>query len=300
MSYILDALKKSENERGQGNIPGVQTVHSSSINYHQQKNVIWPYILIAAILINAAVIAYFIYSQNTSPDNSQPIVKNLPVTSQGEASQSGNIYSKTPATDTSSPDRYSPANASSQQSAHKIISSTTTRVKDSPVTARQENTRENMSESLLNNRPAAPVESRNVEQSSRTQANTEKDTRASYHAQTNNSQHVDKQLIPAPEYPPETFSSMQTTETEWEKPEEQVIEQYDLPEQTQRELPTLTISAHVYSSNPQQRSMIINNRFLEEGDNIMDGLVLHEITPDGAIFDYNGLLFHNNTVSGWQ
>ena len=37
MSYILDALKKSEQERGHGSIPGVQTVHSSSINYHHEK-----------------------------------------------------------------------------------------------------------------------------------------------------------------------------------------------------------------------------------------------------------------------
>ena len=61
MSYILDALKKSEQERGHGNIPGVQTVHSSSLNYHGEKKAYWPYLLITAVLLNVAVVLYFIF-----------------------------------------------------------------------------------------------------------------------------------------------------------------------------------------------------------------------------------------------
>ncbi len=66
MSYILDALKKSEQERGQGNIPNVQTVHSSSLNYANTKNTYWPYILIAAVLLNLLAIAYFIFDKEKS------------------------------------------------------------------------------------------------------------------------------------------------------------------------------------------------------------------------------------------
>ena len=51
MSYILDALKKSEQERGHGGIPGVQTVHSSALSYSSKKTY-WPYILIAAVTLN--------------------------------------------------------------------------------------------------------------------------------------------------------------------------------------------------------------------------------------------------------
>ena len=63
MSYILDALKKSEQERGRGDIPGVQTVHSSSLNYHGQKKTYWPYFLIVAVLLNLAAIIYFIVNK---------------------------------------------------------------------------------------------------------------------------------------------------------------------------------------------------------------------------------------------
>jgi len=59
MSYILDALKKSEQERGNSSIPSVQTIHSSSLNYADKKTV-WPYILIAVLLLNFAAILYFV------------------------------------------------------------------------------------------------------------------------------------------------------------------------------------------------------------------------------------------------
>lgn len=64
MSYILDALKKSEQDRGNGAIPGVQTVHSSSLNYHQEKRPVWPWFLVALIAINLVAVIYFIQSKD--------------------------------------------------------------------------------------------------------------------------------------------------------------------------------------------------------------------------------------------
>ena len=63
MSYILDALKKSEQERGHGNVPDVQTVHSSSLNYRNDKKAYWPYILIVAVILNLLAISYFIVNK---------------------------------------------------------------------------------------------------------------------------------------------------------------------------------------------------------------------------------------------
>ena len=65
MSYILDAIKKSESERGHGSIPGLQTVHSSSLNYKTDNKQIWPYILIGLLLLNfSGLIFYFISDAN--------------------------------------------------------------------------------------------------------------------------------------------------------------------------------------------------------------------------------------------
>jgi general secretion pathway protein B len=80
----------------------------------------------------------------------------------------------------------------------------------------------------------------------------------------------------------------------------EVVEFHDLPESIKLQLPAIIISAHVYSSNPAQRSVVINNNFMEEREYVIDDLILHEITPDGAIFNYQGTLFNLGVVSGWQ
>ena len=65
-------------------------------------------------------------------------------------------------------------------------------------------------------------------------------------------------------------------------------------------MPAIIVTAHIYSSNPIQRSMVINNNFMEEGEYVIDDLILHEITADGAVFDYAETRFHYSVVSGWQ
>ena len=42
MSYILDALKKSEQQRGHGAAPNVQTLHSSGLSYNSSRSQLWP------------------------------------------------------------------------------------------------------------------------------------------------------------------------------------------------------------------------------------------------------------------
>ncbi len=71
MSYILDALKKSEQERGHGSAPSVQTLHSSSLNYHSNKLQLWPYLLLAAIVINLAALMYFMIAKSDVETSAQ-------------------------------------------------------------------------------------------------------------------------------------------------------------------------------------------------------------------------------------
>ncbi len=249
MSYILDALKKSESERGHGAVPGVQTVHSSSINYHKEKTAIWPYFLILAVLINAGVIGYFIYTQNQNETGETTVVATVPAKPDAAVSVPATHVTAIPPANIRVNDSYqSPAQVS--PAAQNI---------SAPA-------------DISNTKPVAP-------------ATIEENTETSIPAQVSTTTQTDKE---------------REIETWQQSQPESPVEYHDLPEQTQRELPTFTISAHVYSSNPQQRSMVINNQYLEEGDHILDGLILYEITPDGAIFNYNGLLFHNGVVSGWQ
>lgn len=48
-------------------------------------------------------------------------------------------------------------------------------------------------------------------------------------------------------------------------------------------LPAMTFSFHVYSANPDRRSIIINDRRLREGEPVGNGVALLEITQEGVI-----------------
>ena len=230
MSYILDALKKSEQERGRGDIPGVQTVHSSSLNYHGQKRAYWPYFLIVAVLLNLAAIIYFIVDKEQAVPvevAEQPIDR---LTTHTE-------------------------NFADDYTSHQQADTHTSSIKSN--------------DELSTAQTSSPAELATAPMTKE----------------------------PGPVAKPATRPVTKAAPFVAEK---QVIEFYELPADIKQQLPAIIISAHVYSSNPLQRSIVINNNFMEEGEYVIDELRLHEITPDGAIFDFKDTRFHHGVVSSWQ
>ena len=65
----------------------------------------------------------------------------------------------------------------------------------------------------------------------------------------------------------------------------------ELPVPIQQELPSISFSVHAYAPEPKGRMIGINDRVLREGENVVPGLVLEEITPDGVIMSYKGYRF---------
>jgi len=207
MSYILDALKKSEQDRGKGAVPGVQTVHSSSLNYHQEKKPVWPWFLVALIAINLVAVIYFIQTK----DNKEPMAAIQPET-----------ITETPA----------------QKKQSVTTPTATASIPPTAVVAAQKET------------PA--------------------------------------------------FENQIIQQTETIEPIFETVDLYDLPLNVRQHIPALEFSAHVYSTNPLQRSLVINGQFMEEGSQVNNELVLTEITSDGAVFDFQGYRFSTSVLSGWN
>ena len=243
MSYILDALKKSEQERGHGNVPDVQTVHSSSLNYRTDKKALWPYILIFAVMLNLLAIGYFIINKESPAEMPQPIPESVNRIQASTHDTANTVAQDQPAAPVSIVDE----SIQLQDSKTSPVSAATTA---------GQSTRKSAWETEPATRET-PVASKTLTKS------------------------------PEPQAAPANDS-------------EDIIDFHELPESIKRQIPTITISAHVYSSNPLQRSIVINNNFMEEGEYILDDLVLHEITRDGAVFNYRGTLFNYGVVSGWQ
>ena len=65
----------------------------------------------------------------------------------------------------------------------------------------------------------------------------------------------------------------------------------ELPASIRDELPKIKITVHAYSGRPASRIVGYENRILREGDYLVPGLRLEEITRDGMILSYKGYRF---------
>jgi hypothetical protein len=68
----------------------------------------------------------------------------------------------------------------------------------------------------------------------------------------------------------------------------------ELPYDVQEKIPELNVSVHMFHIDPLQRKIRINGHMYTEGKNLQQDLALVEITPYGAVFDYQGHLFRVN------
>lgn len=75
--------------------------------------------------------------------------------------------------------------------------------------------------------------------------------------------------------------------------EQKAIPLAELPLTLQQEIPVMTVQLHAYSSKAMNRIVSINSRMLHEGESLMPGLRLEQVTPDGVIFSYKGYRFQH-------
>ncbi|NOU52396.1 general secretion pathway protein GspB [Pseudoalteromonas sp. JBTF-M23] len=71
-----------------------------------------------------------------------------------------------------------------------------------------------------------------------------------------------------------------------------------LPSALQNSLPSLRYQAHIYATDADKRWIKLNNRELYEGDSI-GALQLVEITPEQALFNYDGYEFSMKAMQDW-
>jgi general secretion pathway protein B len=90
---------------------------------------------------------------------------------------------------------------------------------------------------------------------------------------------------------PDKFISEKSAGSSGDAPQQNAISYDELPGPIQREIPELTTQLHAYSTKSSERLVYINSKKLQEGDSLMPGLRLEQITPDGMIFSYKGYRF---------
>jgi general secretion pathway protein B len=67
-----------------------------------------------------------------------------------------------------------------------------------------------------------------------------------------------------------------------------IVPQRELPEDVRRALPNFKVGGSAYSSDPSSRMLMINGQIFREGDAVAAGLVLKQIRPKAAVFEFRG------------
>jgi general secretion pathway protein B len=78
-----------------------------------------------------------------------------------------------------------------------------------------------------------------------------------------------------------------------------LLELWQLPAALRAGVPPLNFSLHVYSTRRDQRSIIINNRMMREGEYVNPQLALSAITPDGVVMKYRNEYFRVSILDNW-
>jgi general secretion pathway protein B len=280
MSYILDALKKSDLERKRREPPGLQTVHqvySAPPERHRTKFfVMFLSLLIVLCLI---IVSGTIWFKRKSPSGSiseqngkktLPQHSTLPINNDEPERPSGNVAEElVPVTRT---EKKSPAKAP----VNVFPDIKTTAKKVAPVEKKENTAKEDTA--LLNaGFNSTPTEDLQDDISSQPQ-HLPVESRISS---------AEKTKIPATPIADQQLA-------EFDHPvemDEEILYFKELPLAVQRNIPEIKMEGHVYAEDPSLRMIIINNKIVREGDLVQGTLYLEKITWEGVILRHDTTRF---------
>jgi hypothetical protein len=263
MSYILDALRKSEQQRQHGVTPSLSTALISSDVEKQPAFLL--YGMVATLLICAGMLIGWIHPWQQ--DKAGVMTKLIPPRPH-ESKPPQTMPTLQPLLPESElarkPEQALPVQKSAS-SMESLIASGANRLQlEAPI------------------KPATPARRAQPIASSTTLPN-EAATRIVHEAAT---PMVEKAVQPALENP---VSNGPTKSAQ----EQEIVEMAELPLTLQQEIPMMSISVHAYSGTPEKRLVRINDHLLHEGESLTPDLRLEQITPDGMIFSYKKYLFRH-------
>jgi general secretion pathway protein B len=105
---------------------------------------------------------------------------------------------------------------------------------------------------------------------------------------------VESQAVPQPatvQAPDQSAATAPRADAQAGAPAQTAVSINELPVSIQKDLPALSVMVHAYSDDPAKRMVGINNRLLHEGDEVAPGLKLERITLEGMILNYKGYSF---------
>jgi general secretion pathway protein B len=266
MSYILDALKKSEQERAQGDVPDIKTVHTPATVAAPQQSVSWLYIILISMLLAAGIVFLWLKYLQPLPPSAEPApaLAQAKPSAPAQAPKIPPVQEKQRAAPPAVQSKPKPAQVKPPQT-DKAQQDVKPKAKSNVVFLKQEIPEEE----LYSHSPYHPDAKRDTVKS---------DTKA-------------KQNVAAKQEPVVTHERVA---------EPDIVAVTALPNDLRKRLPDITFSGHVYSSVPARRSVIINGKQMREGEFVNDDLKLEKITSKGAVFSLGDVWFRLGAMQDWN
>ncbi len=304
MSYILDALKKSERARRSRKTrrliedPVEATVIPSS--QPRESSPRWTYILVFTLLLNAGFFVFWLRPWQWSPNanvsgshissgqlpetrrQEAPVIPPAPLTQlqeekkamQSQPPKEENSAPNAPAPDVVTAVSFGPPVSGTQT--HKTVQDQT---KDEVAVKKPDG-------SKLSQNPKAAETKKGLKAADLEAAGKNQAVLAEQPLRPAAASGIISDIQPLAELGESSDKPAALHAPKWHK----------LAPQIRDALPNLSVSMLVYSKKPEDRWIHINGSKKREGEEISAGLKLEEITPDGAIFIYKGHRFYKGVV----
>ncbi len=294
MSYILDALKKSDKQRQQESVPDLNTVQEE-FPPPKEKKVSWPLPLTVIVLLNLLFGLFFVFR----PDNPDPVSESQAVAHNDDPSHSATAQSKH--NDTVSLDV--PRAASTQ---NEISPATPAIVVDAHEDVSDQNEQAVLQDSSNEQGSAEPNEEDVfakgdhddlIEQSSAPaplQQDYEVESVQEVEApQKQSADYSDKLVAGQLQTASLALPAQSSASFQQESLVKKALHIYQLPDSVRQQLPDIHIDAHLfYKDKPNARFASINGKVMREGDLLDQNLKVAEISPEGVVFSYQKYFFY--------
>ena len=299
MSYILDALKKSDKQRQQKAVPDLNTA-PPELAPPKKKKAWWPLPLAAIVLGNVIFLLFFVKLQKQPATETQAIVHS------SDQAQQETVQDRQKAIASQATPGLSPVSHEPQQAelASAEDESTVASMAEDDTASRQD--------------PAAatPMSHEEIAADPQLQEDTSaEDTQESGSEVENKSAPqedvaiVSESVSPGTATHPEEYDEnpvqdqsqrprlAETADSSPIEPKASLMKKAwhidQLPETIRQQLPDIHISAHLfYKDKPASRFASINGKVLQEGQMLTPDIKVAEISTYGVIFRYQKYLFY--------
>ena len=265
MSYILDALKKSEQQRQRSKGPSLDALTIAP--YSEKSN---SYLLYGLICV--AVLALMLATYLLRPWQHSNKVGQVVATAPAVAEQPDQpLVAATP-----QPEVVAPMKLASLEPVKKTL----------PVP-------QIIKPSVKTTKQLARETLANAEKVIKPDANPHIENKA-IHKETPEPQVISATSPAIEKMPPAEEAPIAVNHVAENVPLNKLYEMPELPPGIQQDIPDMSIAGYAFSENPKERSVGINGRLLQEGDYLKQGLRLEHISPEGLVFSYKNYHFRQS------